>query len=798
MDNLNPQTEEKLGYPTILEHLAGRASTDDAKTAILHIKPFDDQVFLLEELARTDECKRLLDSSETYYLDYTGSVDSLIAQTSITGNWLNADEIFSFYKWLKMVRDLGNFFKGKKEKFPKLTHLAEGLIVDKELVARIERILDDRGNVKDTASDRLRDIRRSQANVSADLRKELSRILRNSIASGWSADSEITLRNDRLVIPMLADFKGRIKGFVHDISSSGQTIFIEPAETLDMNNRLRELIGEEQTEIVRIFTEFTRYAGSLADHLEGVADVVTHLDILRAKARMAQDLGAKLPRVSSKNNIYSLSKAYHPILLIRSRYKREKITPLNLDLDKEKRVILISGPNAGGKSVALKTVGLLQLMWQSGMLVPCEDESEFRMFNRVFVDIGDEQSIQSDLSTYTSHLRVMREMLDGLDNQSLFLLDEFGSGTDPRMGGAMAEAFLEKFVASGGYGVITTHYGNLKSYADKTSGIVNASMQFDPENLSPTYRIEVGIPGRSYAFEIASKAGIPESVIQRAKEKMEGGEVYSEELLLKLEEQRVELDQVIRDNREKREELGKLLQKNLTLNKTIEVEKAKILREAHEKAQNLIDSANAKIERTIREIKEIQAEKKKTHTLRKELVDMLPEPPPDLQEFEEPEEKEQEFVIPGVPVVGDRVRMRDTSSVGVLLEINGKRGVVAVGDLRITAKLKELQIIQPGNAPSNNKKSREKSQRIEKRANVSQELNVMGLRVEGAIPIVSKFMDDAILAGLTEVRILHGKGTGALREAIRQHVRLYPEVQSTKDERIEAGGEGWTVVRLAY
>lgn len=795
MDNLTPQIEEKLGFDLIKSHLAGRASTEDAKQFCLEVMPFRNGRELDFELRRVAECKTLMDEEEAYYLEYTGSVRHILEEASVVGNWLSKDEVFNLYKWLKMVRDLHAFFRGKKEKYPELTRLASTLSIDRTLTDRIAEILDDRGNIKDTASDDLRKIRRNIHRLSNDVRKVLAKILRQAVDNGWSPDAEVTLRNDRLVIPLKADFKGRIKGFVHDVSQSGQTIFLEPADALELNNQLRSLFAEEQKELVRIFVEFTDQVREVSPQLREIGAVVTHLDFIRAKARMGVEMGANLPVFKKNSDASQLVSAYHPILLIKSGHKKDNIVPLSIHLNSKRRIVLISGPNAGGKSVALKTVGLLQLMWQSGMLVPAEEYSEFRMYNKIFVDIGDEQSLQSDLSTYTSHLKVMSEMLAGLDNHSLFLLDEFGTGTDPRMGGAMAESFLERFVKSGGFGIITTHYGNLKAFADNSPGISNASMQFDPDNLAPTYQIEVGIPGRSYAFEIAQKAGIPQEVIEDAKGKMEGGEVYAEELLLKLEEQRVQLDQLLEDNKKKKEELGRLLRKNLELNKNIEVEKSRIIRNAHEQAQNLINSANSKIEHTIREIKETQAQKDKTRKLRKELTEMLPEPPPDLEELVQPE-PEPDVVIGAVPEVGDDVKMKDSDAVGKVLEIQGKRAVVAIGGLRVTAKMKNLLKVKSAQKEISRRAKGAGGSQIRRKANISMELNIMGLRVEAAIPVVSKFMDDAILGGLPSVRILHGKGTGALREAIRGHLRSYPEVRRITDESPQGGGDGWTVVEL--
>jgi len=801
----NEQTEIKLGFEDLRGILAGRASTEEGKALCRRIRPYRSPKGLPVELTRVVECRDLLIFDEPFSLDVTSSLATLFDHASVPGNWLRSEELFRLVKWLRMVRDLMNYFKSRKEKYPTLWKGLTRLDWDKSLLEALSKIVDDRGNIRDDASPKLKQLRRARFDQSHDLRKALQSILRHAAQMGWTEASEITIRNDRYVVPLIADFKGKVKGFVHDVSQSGRTIFVEPSSVLEQNNRIRELFLEEKNEITRILMEATNRIRGHVENLRDYAKSVARLDFIRAKARLAIDLKANQPVFEAKGKAYRIVNGRHPLLVLKDGMPYEQVIPLNTVMDEEGRIVLISGPNAGGKSVSLKTVGLLQVMLQSGMLVPCDEESEFRWFDRLYIDIGDEQSLQSDLSTYTSHLANMRIMLKGLDRKSLFLVDEFGSGTDPKLGGAIAEAFLEKFVSSGAFGIITTHYGNLKNYADRHDGIVNAAMQFDPQTLQPTYTIEIGIPGRSYAFEIAKNVGIPQHLLDRAKTRIDGDHVYSEELLLKLEGQKAELEGVLKEQKERNAELKKWLERNQSMNKHIKQQEGRILREAHEKAQALIDAANTKIEHTIREIREEQADREKTRTLRQELREMLPNPPPPLPDEVKEEEKvvvveEEELeLMPDADIrEGDLVKMKDSQSVGQVIDMQGKRAVVNVGELRLTVKLNQLVRVKKG---KNHQKVVRKAtvfhgNRIQKKAHASTELRVKGFRVEQALPVVSKFIDDAIISGMKEVRILHGKGTGALRSAIREYLGAVPEVRKTKDAPLDAGGEGWTIVEL--
>lgn len=804
MKHLSQQTESQLGYDSIRQLLQARAVTTQGKERCLALKPLPDPKALPKELTRVEECRDLLLFDDIYTLDFSGSVSQHLEWAAVPGNWLPVRDVFEIMRWLRMVRDLINYFQTRKLKCPALFELVEKVTWNKQLLQNMERIIDDRGNVKDNASPKLQELRREHKTAAAELRKTMQSILRNAIANGWSDSDELTMRNDRLVIPMKADFKGRIKGFVQDVSSSGQTIFLEPSSSLEANNRLRQLAIEEQNEIVRLLMAITAQIKEDLYALTNYAKLVKRLDFIRAKARLAVDLQAVKPIFEPEKETLMLVNGRHPLLLLKQGMGRENVVPLSMTLDPKNRIVLVSGPNAGGKSVTLKTVGLLQLMLQSGLLLPVDERSEFPWFKAIFVDIGDEQSIQSDLSTYTSHLKNMRTMLARLKPGMLFLMDEFGSGTDPRMGGAIAEAFLQRFLESGANGVVTTHYGNLKAFADRSEGILNAAMQFNPETLSPTFRIEVGIPGRSYAFEIARNVGVPEEVLTDARSRIEGDQLEAEDLLLKLEEQKATLDGVLDQNKKKNYELAALLKRNKELSEKLKADEQEILRAAHQKAQQLIDAANAKIEATIREIRESQADKERTKVIRRELAEMLPEmPAEEAKEAEEilaaeanDAEIDPELLHGEQIAVDDWVLLTESNSYGKVLEIQGKRAVVALGEMRVTIKLKNLvKMKAPG---SSNRASRRGGDMVARKANISLEVSVKGLRVEAALPIVQRFIDEALLANLPEVRILHGKGTGALRAAIRECLAMIPEVKRFEDASLDSGGSGWTVCHLGH
>lgn len=798
----NPLTYQKLGFDLILARVSGKALSEGAKAHFENCVPMREPEAITLALRQVFEFKEILEYGDPFPNAALPSLNSVFEKLELKGNWLSAEELMRLLGWLKAVKSAHEYFRKHEENYPDLQNLIKPARVQPEWIRAIEKVLDLSGNIRDDASPELQAIRKGTKRTSAELRTLLYKELRRANQNNWSVEKEITLRNDRLVIPVRVEAKGRVPGFVQDVSQSGGTVFIEPAAALPLNNHLRELSYKEHNEIVRILQEVTARLRTEASELKLFQEIMIQLDIIRAKALLAVELNANLPKIDAEGDMHHIQEAYYPLLVLKSLQEKFEVIPLELKMEYKRRITLISGPNAGGKSVSLKTVGLLQVMLQSGFLIPVDERSVFRIFDSLFLDIGDEQSIEGDLSTYTSHLYQMRVMGDSMNQNSLFLIDEFGTGTDPKLGGAIAEAFLERFVRVRAYGIITTHYGNLKEYAEITKGITNAAMQFDTEGLKPTYRMMEGIPGRSYAFEIAKRVGVHHTILKKAKEKIGQEELDSEQLLRELERKNRRLEQLTSENQTKQKHLNKLLKENETQYKNAERNRKETLRKAKQEAAELIQAANKRIENTIREIKEKQAEKKRTQKLRQQLQASAPkvEPKEEIQDQKTKKGKtkaKQEEEAPKIlynenVAAGDWVKLRDNDSYGKLVEIQGKRGVVELGELRLTVPLGQLYKIQPPNKP---KKQQGKTTLIP----MSQgrfELNAMGMRVEEALIEVDKLVDDAMLSGLSNFRILHGKGTGALREAIRNHLKGHRVVSKMYDAPNEQGGSGWTIVDL--
>ncbi len=796
----NKHTFEKLGFDVIRREVARRAMSEEARELALALQPIESIEGLMLELTRVNELRELLLFDNAFPLNRMPALDPILRRLELEGDWLKLENLSALWRWLLSIGEIRAFMKSRKEKYPVLHDWVYSLPFQKEWISQIERILDEHGNIRDNASPELLRIRKEQKSASNELRSMLNRILRKAQENNWTEAPEITLRNDRLVIPVKADSKGRLDGFVQDVSSSGNTVFIEPTASLHLNNRLRELQIREQNELVRILQQFTAYIRQHAAELRGFHQIMVELDLVHAKAKLAVELDAVLPLIKPEESHFHIREAYYPLLLLKAKTEKMEVIPLEVSLTKANRIMVISGPNAGGKSVSLKTVGLLQLMLQSGLLVPVDARSVFRIFDSLFLDIGDEQSVESDLSTYTSHLYQMRLMGDNMNENSLFLIDEFGSGTDPQLGGAIAEAFLERFVRVGAYGIITTHYGNIKEYAEVTEGITNAAMQFDTKGLKPTYRLHDGLPGRSYAFEIAKRVGVHFTILRKAKQKIGKKQMTSEQLIQQLEEKKQELDRLVVENKERERKLSKLLGENEHLAQELNSKRKRVVRDAKLEAQKLIQDANKTIENTIREIREKQAERVATKRLRKNLEEALPEVLPEEELPQDVGNKREEEAIlkilpDEIPQAGDFVRLKNSRSYGRLVELKGKRGMMEVGDMRIAVKIKDIYKVEP---PKKVKKEAFRPSRY--RMPIGQakfELDVMGMRVEEALIEVEKLLDQAMLNGLGFVRILHGKGSGALRDGIRNYLRDHGAVQSLKDAPVEAGGEGWTVVELA-
>ncbi|RIV20589.1 endonuclease MutS2 [Fibrisoma montanum] len=797
--------ESKLGFDAIRERLKEACVSPLGQDYVDKIR-FTDNFQLIDKLLRqTAEFKQIVqyepDFPQSNYID----VRSQLSRARIEGLALTEAEFFDLKLALRTIQDCLRFLEKRDEEgaFPFLKELAGPVAVDRKLTDALERVIDDRGNVRDSASPELARIRRQIIAEQNNLRKRLDSILKQARQNGWIPDDlSLTVRGGRLVIPIAAEHKRKIKGFVHDESQTGQTVFLEPAEVFDANNEIRELEYEERREIFRILLALTDQVRPHLPELQKAVNFLAQIDFIRAKAKLAVQLNATLPKLQNRP-LVSWVDACHPLLYLSFQKQGKSVVPLGVRLDEKQRILIISGPNAGGKSVALKTIGLVQYMLQCGMLVPVMEHSEMGVFQNLFIDIGDEQSLENDLSTYSSHLTAMKQFLVGANKRTLFLIDEFGTGTEPGLGGAIAEAILEDLNKSGAYGVINTHYTNLKLFADKTPGLVNGAMRFDGEHLEPLYALEIGRPGSSFAFEIASKIGLPKTVVDRAKEKLGTQQVNFEKLLKELDiEKRVFAEKNLEVSINQRKLAQQLAEYN-ALKTKLDNEQKQLLNDAKQKAKALVQEANQRIENTIREIKENKAERDATRQVRQQLEQFeQKELKPETLVVDKPQQQEEFETAGGEITVGSYVRINGQNAIGEVLALRGKDAEIRIGDLKSNIKLNRLEKVSRKvfkEATASDEKPRGVGGNLdlnEKMMNFSFNLDIRGKRGEEALGEVDRFMDNALMLGYPELRVVHGKGDGILRNLVRNHLRTYKQVARMEDEHADRGGAGVTIVKM--
>ena len=771
-----------------------------------------DYNLVLQQISQTDEMLRLMqEASEALPVGDFFDIRDGLSRVRVEGLYLDENEVFELRRALEAVRRLVSYIAAQDAAlYPNLHALLQGVQLFPDIIRHIDAILDKFGKIKDNASPDLNRIRREMLQVQSSVSRSLQAILRQAQADGYvEKDVAPTVREGRLVIPVSPAYKRKISGIVHDESATGKTVFIEPAQVVEANNRIRELEGEERREIIRILVAFTDFVRPFSDEIVQSQYFLGEIDFLRSKSLFAQQINAIKPRVDNQC-LLEWQKAIHPILFLSLQKQQKQIVPLDIVLNEQQRILLISGPNAGGKSVCLKTVVLLQYMLQCGLLIPVHESSRCGIFERLFIDIGDEQSIENDLSTYSSHLLNMKFFIRNSHEKTLLLIDEFGTGTEPMIGGALAEATLERFNRNKAFGVITTHYTNLKHYAEDAEGIVNGAMLYDRQHLQPLFVLQIGNPGSSFAVEIARKIGLPEDLIADAAAKVGAEHLEYDKHLQDIVRDKRYWEKKRQQIRQKEKKLEEVLAKYETEMTDINRQKKEIDRKAKTEAQQLLNEANAKIENTIRQIKEAQAEKEKTKSIRKELdtfrekileqhaVELKPRIkllPKAKTPAVKPDKQEK-----AVLVLGAQVRLKGQQAVGKILEINDKSAVVAFGQLKSTVKLAQLELV------SNNRlKKEQKSGHApgtvtenvrQRKLNFKSEIDVRGMRGDEALQAVMYFIDDALMVGVNTVRILHGTGTGALRQLIRQYLGTVHGVRSCHDEHVQFGGSGITVVEL--
>ncbi len=834
--------EQKLGFDKIKESLALRCSTRYARERVESERVSTNPRTILKRLTLTDEMRLICMFEQSFpsegYIDSIDYLKPLETDSSVLG----LENLQKLRTFLENLQALLTFFKKcSAEQYPNLKEMAAPVLFFPEIAQKLNLILDKSGEIRENATPELYHICRTIHEKENSISRKIQSILRKAQEEGI-ADSEATVsvRDGRMLIPVSSGNKRKLSGFVYDESASGKTVFIEPAAVVELNNEVKELYFAKQREIYRILREFSDFIRPYLQDLISGARFVGEIDFIRAKGMVAMQMEAGKPILSADNEL-KIVKGRHPLLEAALKREKKEIVPLTLTLSPQKHILVISGPNAGGKSVCLKTTGILQYMFQWGMLVPASEVSEFRIFKDIFIDIGDEQSIENDLSTYSSHLTNMRSLLLSASKDTLVLIDEFGSGTEPAAGGAIAETILSHLEAKGAYGVITTHYTNLKLYAESSSGTINGAMLFDTANIRPLYKLETGLPGNSFAFELARKIGLPENIVKEAEERAGTSYVDMEKQLRKISKNRRQLDERlmrIKHTDKTLENITDRYQKEL---EEIQATKRAIIAEAKREAEEILSQANRKIEATIKNIKEAQAEKERTKLARKELeefnrslkeeqssssdkkiADKMQQLIERKKRKEERKKRELERAANGGengagtgsaqneataeerPVkVGDKVRIKDKGLIGEVIQTGKGNFTISIGN--ISTKVPAGMVERISNNEYNatvGKQSKPMSSNIyssdfsEKRLNFKPSIDIRGERLADALEIVSRYIDDALMVGIDQVKILHGKGNGILKEEIRVYLKTVPGVIFCGDEDVRFGGSGITIVKF--
>jgi DNA mismatch repair protein MutS2 len=820
-----PDTYEvKIGFDRIREQLNGACLSPAGVRKVEAMRAAFDAAGVKPQLALTAEFQQVLAYGEQFPSDNYNDPYATLEKLRVEGTFPELEEVVALRGSLDTIRRIIGFFKNRKDgRYPLLTELTGRVVYYPFVSESIDRIIDKEGKVRDSASPALKTIRAELASKNLAAVRKLHSVLRQAQADGIvDRDVTVAVRNGRGVIPVSASNKRGIRGFVHDESATGKTVFIEPAEVVELNNEITELEHQEKREIVRILTALADTIRPYIDDLEENCSFLAEIDFIRAKALFGNRLGCIMPAVAETPHIRWIN-ARHPLLTLSfARTAGREVVPLTITIDSRERILLISGPNAGGKSVCLKTVALIQYMLQCGMTIPVGEGTEAGIFGKFFIDIGDEQSLENDLSTYSSHLINMKQMLRLADDRSLVMIDEFGTGTEPVLGGALAEAILAELNRRGAYGVITTHYTNLKHFATSQEGISNGAMAFDNQLMQPLFRLDQGKPGSSFAFEIAKKIGLPQEILSDAAARAGEGNVDFDRNLREIARDKRYWEkkrEAVRRHEKRLEELIATYEAQLG---DIKTQKKEIITQAKSKAEEMLRDTNRMIENTIRTIREAQAEKEKTKEVREELDS--------FREHLEKEEKHTEVPVAAKPRIdtpaasivkrisakkevpqpvrkkktslapGDYVKIAGTDTVAQVTEIKGKKVQVVSGSLKMNV---DISMTEPVTAEEQKKASSAgtKQQKVDwslttRRNQFNPEIDVRGMRTEEALQVVQDFIDTALMIQFRNLRILHGKGNGILRQMIRQYLESTGAVKRATDEHVDRGGAGITLVEL--
>lgn len=782
--------EEKLGIDQLFELIKSKCRSNYGVEFLAKAKPSSRFSDIGKWLDQTDEMSRILSSGDNLPSREFQDLRVFLKKIKVQGTFLQADDFSMLKSLLTLLYDWTQYLKKNQQNYPELVSLTYGFIADKNLIKAIEQIVDEKGQVRDTASPALASIRALLVQKEKAVRVVINKILRKAIQDKLTdEDSTVTIRDGRLVIPVKAENKRKVQGFVHDESATGQTVFLEPTEALQLNNEVRELQYQEKREIAKILIRLTDMVRESIADLEKGSLFIGLIDFIHAKASFAREIEAVKPSLS-KNAVIKWYDAKHPLLWLAHQASGKPTVPLSLELSRqENRILVISGPNAGGKSVALKTVGLLQYMFQCGFLVPVNEASTFGVFKSMFLDIGDTQSLENDLSTYSSHLTSMKYFNELSDRDSLFLIDEFGTGTEPQFGGAIAESILGQLNGKKSFGVVTTHYQNLKKFAENNQGVVNGAMKYDVAALEPLFELEVGKPGSSFAFEIARKIGLPSHIIKDAQGMVGTSQVDYEHLLNDLEKERNNYQKLTKKLEKEEKEISSIKNDYEALKEMLQDEQKRLIRDAKAQARQIVEEANQKIERTIREIKESKADKEKTKQLRSSLGQFRANR---LEEQKEEKRRKQEEIG-----VGDNVTITGQDTSGEVMGVKGKQAQVRFGNIISFIDFKKLEKrIGGGQAKPDERRAKKIGgiNMTDKMAHFNAEIDVRGMRADEALMRVDEYIDQALLLGTDQVRIIHGKGQGILRDVIRTHLKGHSSVSTAVDEHIDFGGTGITLV----
>lgn len=807
--------EAKIGFDKIREMVL-EFCTNELAAQMVRDMVFETRYDrIVRSLRQVEEMRQIMLMDNSFPAQDFIDMTPMLQHLRVGNTRMEQAELFDMKVSLHTIVACMHYFADEERaaKNPELAELASHIEIDRQIIRLIDKTIDDKGEIYDDATETLRDIRRELFRKRGEVDSQISRSLAKAKREGWAPENgEVTIRNGRMVIPMLDTHRRKMKGLIHDESATRQTAYLEPAEVVELNNDLRELEFAEKHEIQKILLRISDAIRPAIDMFVNAYWVLARIDFVRAKAKLAIELKAGMPVVNDRQ-MFGWLEARHPLLFHQREGK--EVVPFDLTMDREHRILIISGPNAGGKSVCLKAIGLIQYMMQCGLLVPCRETSEFGVFDKEFIDIGDQQSIESDLSTYSSHLQNMKELLADADDKTLFLLDELGGGTEPRSGCAIAEAVLEELYVRGAYGVVTTHFADLKLMADRHEGIVNGAMLFDSENLRPLYRLAIGHAGSSFAFEIATNIGLPQEILDKAAERAGREMLNFEQQVQQLEvekrtlaEKEAELEQMDRL-------LNEVVEKYRRLSDNLESRKYEILSKARTEAKEIVADANRAVEQTISDIKSAQAEKERTQQARERLrqkgESLAEEQQRETAAHKErrkrsatptPVEEPKEEVAEGPIEVGDIVMVDGEQTYGQVVALQGKKAVVESNSVRMTIAINRLTKSKKKTIPADRtsrKNSRFQSiydEINEKRKYFNPTLDVRGMRGEEALAELTRFLDEAQLLGERDLKILHGKGFGILKTMIRDYLKADRNVEWFGSEHIELGGDGITLVKL--